>query len=114
MLAIIWLLIISVLFFLPGSSLPKEPPFGILHFDKYVHFGFFALLIFLWRFYFGNALRYTYLLLVMALFYGLGVEVVQHNFIANRTFDLGDVIADMAGAVAGILFWWGYKKNRPL
>lgn len=110
-LAVIWLLFISVLFFLPGSALPKEPPFGITHFDKYVHFGFFALLLFFWRFYFGLAARYHYLLLLMAFFYGMGVELVQHYFIANRSFDLGDVLADITGAVAGILVWVWYIKK---
>lgn len=113
-LAAVWLFIISVLFFLPGSALPKEPPFGIPYFDKYVHFGFFALLVFLWRFYFNGSLKYTCLLLGIAFFYGLGVEVIQHCFVANRSFDLGDVAADMAGAIAGIIIWRGYKKNRPL
>lgn len=113
-LAVIWLLIISVLFFLPGSALPKEPPFGIPYFDKYVHFSFFALLLFLFRFYYGPALRYSYLLFALSFCYGLGVEMVQHYFIANRSFDLGDVVADMAGAVAGILIWLRYIKNRPL
>jgi VanZ family protein len=111
MLAVVWLLLISVLFFLPGSALPKEPPFGIRHFDKYVHAGFFALLLFLWRFYFSTALKYSYLLLFVALLYGLGVEAVQHYFIANRSFDLGDVAADMAGAVAGLLIWGWYIKK---
>jgi VanZ family protein len=113
-LAIVWLLLITILFFLPGSALPKEHLFGIPHFDKCVHFGFFALLIFLWRFYFNDELRYTCLLLVAAVVYGFGIEVMQHYFIANRSFDLGDVAADVTGAIAGIVIWQGYKKNRPL
>ena len=110
-LAIAWLLIISVLFFLPGSALPKENPFGITFFDKCVHFGFFALLLFLWRFYFGPSLKYSYLLLLLAFCYGLGVEVVQHHFIPNRSFDWGDVAADMIGAVTGLVVWSGYIKK---
>jgi VanZ family protein len=110
-LAVIWLLFISVLFFLPGSALPKTAPFGIPHFDKYVHFGFFAVLLFLWRFYFSSATKQSYLLLLVAFCYGLGVEVVQHYVVANRSFDWGDVTADMAGAVAGILIWKGYIKK---
>jgi len=42
----------------------------------------------------------------------MGVEVIQHYFIANRSFDLWDVLADMTGAVAGLLFWTGrYRKK---
>ncbi len=114
-LAPVWLLIISVLFFLPGSALPNDGLFGIPHFDKYVHFGFFALLVFLWRFYFHPSVRFTYLLLLLAFGYGLGVELIQHYLIVNRSFDLGDVLADMLGTIAGLTFWTRvYKKNRPL
>lgn len=79
--------------------------FGIPHFDKYVHFGFFAVLVFCWRFYFGAAPRFTWLLLVLAFCYGLGVEFIQHYLIVYRSFDVGDVVADLFGALAGLWFW---------
>lgn len=104
--AVLWLVIISVLFFLPGSALPQEGMFGIPQFDKLVHFCFFALLLFLWRFYFSPASKSgPWWLLLLSFVYGFGVELIQHYFIANRSFDTGDVLADGAGAVAGLLFW---------
>jgi VanZ family protein len=114
-LAVVWLVVISILFFLPGSALPNEGLFGIPHFDKYVHMGFFALLVFLWRFYFRKENRYTYLLFALACGYGLAVELIQHYLIVNRSFDLGDVVADLFGAAIGLYTWTRvYKKNRPL
>jgi len=110
-LAIIWLLLISFLFFLPGSALPKENWLDDIYFDKWVHFGFFALLLFLWRFYFSPPIKFDTLCLLAALIYGVGVECIQHYLIANRSFDLGDVIADMAGALAGLLVWDRYIKK---
>jgi VanZ family protein len=104
-LAVVWLLVISVLFFLPGSALPGEGIFGIPHFDKYVHFGFFAVLVVLWRFYFEPGAKFTWLLFLLAFCYGLGVELIQHYFVANRAFDLSDVAADILGAIAGLWFW---------
>ena len=104
-LAIVWLLFISVLFFLPGSSLPIESWLDAISFDKLVHFGFFALLLFLWRFYGPATNSYTILFGVAALVYGFGVEVIQHFWIPNRSFDLGDVLADITGAIAGLWFW---------
>ena len=100
-----WLLFISVLFFLPGSDLPKSGLFDLPFFDKCVHFGFFAILIFLWRFLFSSDKKFTWLLLLLALCYGFGVEVIQHYFVSNRSFDLLDVAADMLGAAAGLVFW---------
>ena len=113
-LAVLWLLFISVMFFLPGSALPQEDWLDRIYFDKWVHIGFFALLLFLWRFYFPPDAKYTWLLLLLALGYGLGVEFIQRDFIANRSFDLTDVVADMSGALAGVWFWNRRKKNRPL
>ena len=110
-LAIVWLLVITVLFFLPGSALPKEDWLDKVYFDKWVHFGFFALLLFLCRFYFPALARYNWWILLLAFCYGMGVELIQHFLIANRSFDLGDVGADMAGAAAGIWFWGWYIKK---
>ncbi|RYZ26996.1 MAG: VanZ family protein [Chitinophagaceae bacterium] len=112
--AIFWLVLISVLFFLPGSALPKEDWLGDIYFDKWVHCGFFVLLLLSWRFYFPDDKKYSWVILLLALVYGFGVELIQHYLVANRSFDLLDVVADMAGAVAGILCWRWYKKNRPL
>ena len=111
----IWLLFISVLFFLPGSALPEENLFNIPQFDKLVHAGFFAVLLFCWRFYFTSAAKYTWLLLLLAFVYGLSVEFIQRDFVPHRDFDLYDVAADMTGAAVGLWVWtlW-YKKKRPL
>jgi VanZ family protein len=110
-LAVVWMVVISVLFFLPGSALPKEDWLNRIYFDKWVHFGFFAILLFLWRFYFPAFSRYNWLVLLLAFCYGMGVEVIQHYFIANRSFDLGDVAADMTGAFAGVWLWGWYIKK---
>ena len=113
-LAISWIVIISILFFLPGSTLPKEGWLSKIYFDKWVHIGFFTVLLFLWRFYLPSQLKFTWLILAAAFCYGLSVELIQHYLITNRSFDIGDLIADMIGAVTGILVWKFYKKNRPL
>lgn len=115
-LAISWLLIMSVLFVLPGSALPKEHWLDTIHFDKIVHIGLFAVLIFLWKSSFNrNSANYNWMLLLSALLYGLLVEFVQLNWVPNRSFDLYDVVADMSGSVVGLLVWLGvYKKNKPL
>ena len=104
-LAMVWLVVISVLFFLPGSALPKEDWLNKIYFDKWVHFGFFAVLVFLWRFYFPANRRYPGILLFLAFIYGLSVEVIQHFFVENRSFDTGDLLADMLGGVLGIRLW---------
>ncbi|OLY94658.1 hypothetical protein BUE76_04835 [Cnuella takakiae] len=98
-----WLVFISFLFCLPGSAIPKINWLSGIHFDKWVHIGLFAVLLFLW----GNALgvftrRKPLLLLLTAIAYGLLVEVVQDQLIVNRDFDLWDAAADTAGAMLGL------------
>lgn len=110
-----WLFIISILFFLPGSALPKENWLDQIYFDKWVHAGLFAVLIFLWRSSFNLSFSYYNLLLLFwALIYGLLVEFIQLYWIPNRSFDLYDVLADMAGGSIGLLVWLRYIKNKPL
>jgi VanZ family protein len=102
----------SILFFLPGSALPKENWLDQIYFDKWVHIGLFAVLIFLWRSSFNYKIsNYNLILFFTALLYGFMVEVIQLYFISNRSFDLYDVAADMTGSVLGLLIWLRtYKK----
>jgi len=112
LLAILWHVFITVLFFLPGSAFPKENWLADIHLDKWVHFGFFALLVLFWRYYFPEVSKYSWLLLMLAFCYGLSVEIIQHFFVANRSFDAGDIIADMVGSLAGLWVWTrGYIKK---
>jgi hypothetical protein len=114
--AITWFLIMCILFFLPGSALPQENWLNAVYFDKWVHVGLFAILLFLWRSSFKLDLNnYNLVLLFSALLYGLLVEFIQRNWVPNRSFDLYDVLADMAGSVIGLVVWLRvYKKNKPL
>jgi VanZ family protein len=102
----------SLLFFLPGSDLPQANWLESIYFDKWVHIGLFAILVFLWRSSFNFDFNYyNWLLLFSALVYGLLVEFIQKNCVPNRSFDLFDVLADMAGSILGLAVWLkAYKK----
>ena len=114
--AIGWLILISILFFLHGSALPKENWFDKIYIDKWVHVGLFAVLIFLWRSSFNWDINsYNLFLLLAAVLYGFLVEVVQLYWIPNRSFDMYDVLSDASGSIVGLLVWLGvYRKNKPL
>jgi VanZ family protein len=120
-LAISWFIFISVLFFLPGSALPPGDSalmifLDKIHFDKWVHVGFFAILLFLWRTAFDETTNnLTPLLFFSALLYGFLVELIQHQWVANRSFDMYDIVADTIGNLSGLIVWLRvYKKNKPL
>ncbi|MBD0287632.1 MAG: VanZ family protein [Flavisolibacter sp.] len=115
--AIFYLICVSILFFLPGSALPQDNWMTrIWLFDKWVHLGFFIVLLWLWcwAFYITEK-KGLMLLFIAAAMYGLLVEIIQHLFISNRSFDITDWIADMVGSNIGLWFWRKvYKKIRPL
>jgi len=111
--AIGWLILISILFFLPGSALPKENWFDKIYIDKWVHVGLFAVLIFLWRSSFNWDINsYNLLLLLAAVLYGFLVEMVQLNWIPNRSFDMYDVLSDASGSIVGLLVWLGVYRKK--
>jgi VanZ family protein len=108
--ALLWTIFIFILLSLPGSMLPNEEHLAIPNLDKYVHVILFGSFVFLWSFYYGvkkekvknPGQRYVFIL-VIACLYGIAMEYIQKYFIPNRDFDIFDITADIAGAVAGYL-----------
>ena len=111
MTALLYFAVISFLFCLPGSAFPKNNWLSKVHFDKWVHIGFFALLLVLWLWALTPRTKGILGLLVAALLYGLLVELVQDRFIPNREMDMGDWAADVAGSFGGLWFWSRYIKK---
>lgn len=109
--AIAWLIICTVLLILPGSAFPKENWLSEIWFDKWVHIGLFAVMVILFCW---GALKKTneqarlrkhfIVFAILAIAYGAGMEFVQKYFVANRSFDIGDIAADAIGSVIGLLF----------
>ena len=116
--AIIWLILSSIAFCLPGSALPKKDWFQIVQFDKWIHVGLFSVMIFLWcvplfhRPDINLSLTKLFLWSAIAIFcYGIAMEFIQHFFVSNRSFDMGDIAADAAGCLLGLFFVrWQWKQ----
>jgi len=105
--ALIWFTITTVLLCLPGSAFPKENWFDKVWFDKWIHVGLFATMVFLWccatnikR----KKIRYFLQITLFFFLYGIVMEFIQKYFIPNRSFDAGDILADGVGSIAGLLF----------
>lgn len=131
--AILAFILSAVLLTLPGSAFPSENWMGNIHLDKFIHIGMFGGLTFLacWGFYCREKFRASnavtgaadavtdgvtrktdnaklwrsFLYVAVAAFvYGIIMEYVQRDYIANRSFDSGDILADGAGAVLGLIY----------
>lgn len=113
--AIVWFFISIVLLTLPGSSFPKEDLLDKLWFDKWIHIAMFGIMavLFCWGLskqeIFPKKIKSHFILVgIFCLLYGIAMEFVQKCWVPNRSFDIGDIIADGAGCAAGILH--SYKR----
>jgi VanZ family protein len=113
MLAIGWLILMCILFVIPGSALPEQSWFADIQLDKLVHIGLFSVLIFLWCSAFELGLpANAWIVIMTAIFYGLLVEYVQKTWIPNRSFDLYDLIADAIGSIVGLMVWLRVYRKK--
>ncbi len=49
-------------------------------------------------------------ILICGIFYGIIMEFVQKNWVPNRSFEIGDIIADTIGCFIAYLYFM--KKGR--
>jgi len=111
LLAVSWFIISAILLTLPGSAIPKEDWLGKIWIDKWVHIGMFSIMVFLWC---KTVLKMDtenkklkiifFFIAEICLGYGIGMEFVQKYFIPNRSFDVGDIIADAIGCSIGLAY----------
>ncbi len=111
---ILWTIIVVGVCVVPGNEIPSPPIINIPHLDKIVHAGlYFVLTIFSVKsFLKQNLVRILnqkpfYSAFVYAVVLGLAVELVQYNFIPNRS---GDVLDALANSVGSLLALFVVKK----
>ncbi len=105
-LAIVWTILIFVGCTLPGRHFSSVKLFN--HADKVIHFVFFFIFFLLWY-------RYRpakWLILVLAILYGFGLEFYQANWVKGRSFDVWDGVADTFGAGIALLTTAGISKKK--
>ncbi|MEJ7611892.1 MAG: VanZ family protein [Ferruginibacter sp.] len=109
--AIAWFFLVLVLICLPGYDLPSPDTWmNAVMFDKWIHAGLFSVLAFLFMRPFAiSSLPVTKKLQALikiagcVSIWGLTTEFIQEFFIALRTFDWGDWIADSLGALLALI-----------
>jgi hypothetical protein len=108
------LILATVLFCIPGNTLPDEDWLGKISADKLIHVGLFAALVALWGLPFvarvhldANSRSVKSILIwvvAVAVVYGIVIEIIQGAYIPNRSYSLADMVADAIGSVVGGLF----------
>ena len=90
--------------------------------DKVTHFSFYTIFAILGCLFLRErtkgdlGLNKTINLMVfVAIFYGMLIEVLQYTLTTDRMAEFGDVLANTFGAIVGVgLIKWYFSKERPL
>lgn len=105
-----WIILILFLCTLPGKAIPHTGFLDMVHIDKVAHFFLFGGMVLLLAYgyhrhhgHIGAGMLSLIVLCVTA--YGLAIEFIQKYLVANRSFDMWDLAADAAGAIAGALIF---------
>ncbi len=109
-------MLISVL---PGSSLPKPWFATLLPLDTVVHIGCYAVLLYLVMMglhrhseNMGKLYVAGICAIAAAGLYGLAIELIQEFVVVERSFEIYDLVANMAGCIIGYgLFRLVYLKR---
>lgn len=118
---IAWFFVILFLTCLPGDDIPEIGWLSDIHFDKIVHIGMFALLVFLFHLPVFSSkkpnatrIRYGITITVLCAMWGLAIEFIQKYWVPGRSFDLVDWAADSAGGLIALWFciWLITHKTR--
>lgn len=109
--AIFFLIATIILLTIPGSSLPKSGLFGIPYLDKCVHVGIFTLLCILFALPFkrmaisvAQKRNWFLTITISGICFGIAMEFVQKYWAINRSFELGDIVADSVGCILAFIF----------
>ena len=110
-----WMAIILLLIGIPGYKFPSSELFSA---DKFIHFGLYFVLSFLWmqafikqnsiavlRFYAGF---YT---LLIGFFYSGLTEMLQGLLFVQRSADVLDYLANASGSLSGFLFFYLFIRR---
>lgn len=111
-LSLIYLVIIVLLLLLPTSDLPDIPMFSGE--DKWIHFCMYLGLGFVTSWSLdrqGKTMPPLYILLAGLFMWGILMEVLQRLMSNGRGMEILDMLANLAGAVAG-LFLYKYLNRK--
>lgn len=111
--ASVYLGIIALLSLLPPRDFPRFDPFP--NFDKVVHFSMYFGLAFLacWSFEIQRErMKPIYLLLFGVFMYGVLMEILQRTMHNGRNFEFRDMLANLTGAIVGIIVYRYFDKKR--
>ncbi|PRX57727.1 VanZ family protein [Flagellimonas meridianipacifica] len=116
-----WLIVITSLSLFSFSGLDTGS-ISIPYADKITHFGFYSgfvvlgcLSVWEWRREKITLKKALWIMVITAIFYGMGIEALQYSMTKDRMAEWGDVLANSIGAcIGGLAILWYFTKKEPL
>lgn len=114
--AIFWSVIIFLLLVMPPVNINAEKPLEFSGLDKTIHFLLFGIMVWLWGYYQKtvsskrrNLTLQLFFIGIIVIGYGIVMEYVQGW--VGRDFDVWDMVADAAGAIAAFFILLVQKED---
>ena len=111
--AALYLATIAALSLMPARDLPHFTVFSAI--DKVVHISMYLGLSFLacWSYEINRErMKPIYVLLVGVFMYGVLMEILQRTMHNGRNFDFKDMVANLTGAIVGIIIYRFFDRKR--
>lgn len=100
--AIFWTITITILCLVSINKLPSITTFKYK--DKIIHFLFYFVFVLLWNYALKKNKIEIFTIVVIAIVYGIIIEVLQSTITLNREADVFDALANSLGACSALLF----------
>lgn len=109
--SLVWTTLILILSLLPKRSFP-DVPISIPYLDKAVHFSlyFILMVLFTWETEKENLNALVINALIVSLVLSFCTELGQKYFLAGRSFEILDIVANIIGSIIGVLFYRIFLK----
>ena len=106
---LVWAIVIVILSTMPGQQLPQID--WLMTPDKFGHaFVYGVLAVGLYQSFYG-AWKTPIFAGLWASGYGITMELVQYGFFPGRYFELWDIVANISGSIAGLIFFKIFEKR---
>jgi VanZ family protein len=117
--ALLWAFLIYILCVSDSEQIKLNAYLLGIPLDKIAHFGIFLIFAFLliWGIFVKIRIfkfKSASLALLIAIVYGILIEILQHFFTIHRQADIFDVLADTIGAISGVIMFRFFLKNKNL
>ncbi|WP_417354192.1 VanZ family protein [Flavobacterium sp.] len=108
------MIITAVMCLIPANNFNEFERFPIPHKDKIVHFTFYFVFVLLWNYTFKGRqnIKARFFIFIVAVFYGVIIELCQKLFTVTRSPDFTDALVNTCGALLGTILFWLLNKNK--